>query len=149
MSRIYASEDLPDCVVSLSASGDISVLDIDLTTQKGEWRPRIDSPLLTSYMFPKASATFLPVQPVAQLATLVLLFSSANVIQVCVQSIHGDGVTTVLDESIAVDGVSNKLPTQRKCLTPFRLLSKHPVVLQVISAVFVSPMPYLFLCVID
>jgi len=63
-------------------------------------------------MFPKASATFLPVQPVAQSATVVLLFSSADVIQVCVQSIHGDEVTTVLDESIAVDGVSNKLPTK-------------------------------------
>jgi hypothetical protein len=58
-------------------------------------------------MFPKTSATFLPVQPVAQLATLVLFFSSMNVIQVCVQSIHGDEVTTVLDESIAVDGVSD------------------------------------------
>jgi len=63
-------------------------------------------------MFPKASATFLPEQPVVQSATLVLLFSSANVIQVCVQSIHGDGFTTVLDESIAVDGVSNKSPTE-------------------------------------
>ena len=63
-------------------------------------------------MFPKASATFLPVQPVAQSATLVLLFSRAKVIQVCVQSIHGDEVTTVLDESIAVDGVSNKSPTE-------------------------------------
>jgi hypothetical protein len=63
-------------------------------------------------MFPKASAAFLPVQPVAQLATLVLLFSSANAIQVRVQTIHRDEVTTVLDESIAVDGVSNKLPTK-------------------------------------
>lgn len=104
VSRIYASEDLPDCVISLSPSGDVTVLDIDLTTQKGEWRSRMASPLLASYMFPKASATFLPVQPVAQSATLVLLFSSANVIQVCVQSVHGDEVTTVLDESIAVDG---------------------------------------------
>ncbi len=112
MSRIYASEDLPDCVVSLSPSGDVTVLDIDLATQKGEWRPRIDSPLLASYMFPKASATFLPIKPITPWATLVLLFSSTSVIQVCVLSIHGDGVTTVLDESIAVDGVSNNLPTK-------------------------------------
>lgn len=112
MSQIYASEDLPDCVVSLSASGDVSVLDLDLTAQKAEWRSRTDSPLLASYMFPKASATFLPVQPVTQSATLVLLFSSANAIQVRVQSINRDEVTTVLDESIAVDGVSNKLPTK-------------------------------------
>lgn len=112
MSQIYASEDLPDCVVSLSTSGDVSVLDLDLTAQKGEWRSRTDSPLLASYMFPKASATFLPVQPVKQSATLVLLFSSADAIQVCVQSIYGDEVTTVLDESIAIDGVSNKLPTK-------------------------------------
>jgi hypothetical protein len=111
VSRIYASEDLPDWIVSLSPSGDVTVLDIDLTKQKGEWRPRIDSPLLASYIFPKASATFLPVQLVPPLATLVLLFSSASVIQVCVLSISADEVTTVMDESIAVDGVSNKLPT--------------------------------------
>ena len=113
MSRIYASEDLPDCVVSLSPSGDVTVLDTGLTTLKGEWRSRIAFPLLASYMFPKASATFLPVQPVAQTATLVLLFSSVNVIQVCVQTIQGDEITTVLDESIAVNGVSSKSPTKQ------------------------------------
>jgi hypothetical protein len=112
VSRIYASEDLSDSVVLLSPAGDVTVLDIDLATQKGEWRSHIDSPLLASYMFPKASATFLHGHPVAPLATLVLLFSSASLIQVCVLSIYGDQVTTVLDESIAVDGVSDKSLTQ-------------------------------------
>jgi hypothetical protein len=111
VSRIYASEDLPDSVILLSPGGDVTVLDIDLATQKGEWKSRIDSPLLASYMFPKASATFLHTHLVAPLATLVLLFSSASLIQVCVLSIYGDEVTTVLDESIAVDGVSDKFLT--------------------------------------
>ena len=110
MSRIYASEDLPDCTVLLSPGGDVTVLDIDLTTRKGEWRSHVNSPLLASYMFPKASATFLPAHPAS--ATLVLLFSSASSIQVRVLSIHGDEITTVLDESIAVDGVSDKLLTK-------------------------------------
>jgi hypothetical protein len=104
VSRIYASEDLPDCIVLHSPGGDVTVLDIDLATQKGEWKSHVDSPLLASYMFPKASASFLPAHPVAPLATLVLLFSSASSVQVCVLSIHGNEVTTVLDESIAVDG---------------------------------------------
>ena len=113
MSRIYASEDIPDRVVLLSQGGDVTVLDIDLNSQKGEWRSSSSSPLLASYMFPKASATFVPANPVAPLATLVLLFSSASVIKVCVLCIYQDEVTTVLDESIAIDGVSVKLPTQR------------------------------------
>lgn len=109
MSRIYASEDLPDCIVLLSPGGDLTVLDIDLVAQKGEWRSHIDSPLLTSYIFPKASATFYHVHPVTSLATLVLVFSSSGSIRVCVLTIYADEVTTVLDESIAVDGVSDKL----------------------------------------
>jgi hypothetical protein len=112
VSRIYASEDLPDCIILLSPGGDVTVLDIDLAAQKGEWRPHVDSPLLASYMFPKASATFLSAHPVPPLATLVLLFSTASSIQVCVLSIHRDEVTTVLDESTAVDGVSDKLLTK-------------------------------------
>lgn len=95
------------------------MLDIDLATQKREWRPRSNSPLLASYMFSKTSATFLPVHSVTPLATLVLLFSSAGLIQVCVLSIYRDEVATVHDESIAVDGVSNKLSTQGLCLTYF------------------------------
>jgi len=113
VSRIYASEDIPDRVVLLSQGGDVTVLDIDLNSQKGEWRSSSSSPLLASYMFPTASATFVPANPVAPLATLVLLFSSASVIKVCVLCIYQDEVTTVLDESIAIDGVSVKLPTQR------------------------------------
>jgi hypothetical protein len=113
VSRIYASEDIPDCVVLLSQGGDVTVLDIDLNSQKGEWRPSSRSPLLASYMFPKSSATFVPANPVAPLATLVLLFSSASVIEVCVLCIYQDEVTSVLDRSIAIDGVSVKLPTQR------------------------------------
>jgi hypothetical protein len=113
VSRIYASEDIPDRVVLLSQGGDVTVLDIDLNSQKGEWRSSSSSPLLASYMFPEASATFVPANPVAPLATLVLLFSSASVIKVCVLCIYQDEVTTVLDESIAIDGVSIKLPTQR------------------------------------
>jgi len=113
VSRIYASEDIPDRVVLLSQGGDVAVLDIDLNSQKGEWRSSSSSPLLASYMFPKASATFVPPNPIAPLATLVLLFSSASVIKVCVLCIYQDEVTTILDESIAIDGVSVKLPTQR------------------------------------
>jgi hypothetical protein len=71
------------------------------------------SPLLASYMFPKCSATFLHANPVAPLATLVLLFSSASGIQVCVLCVYRDEVTAVLDESIALDGVSLKSITQR------------------------------------
>ncbi|KAI9513303.1 hypothetical protein F5148DRAFT_1372599 [Russula earlei] len=103
VSRIYASEDLPDCVVFLSPGGDVSVMDVDLATQRGEWKSHVNLPLLASYMFPKASATFLHAQPVAPLATLVLLFSSPSVFQVCLLSIHEDRIETVLDESTAVD----------------------------------------------
>jgi gephyrin len=126
VSRIYASEDLPDCIVLLSPGGDVTVLDIDLATQKGEWKSHVDSPLLASYMFPKASASFLPAHPVAPLATLVLLFSSASSVQVCVLSIHGNEVTTVLDESIAVDGVSGKLLTKE---LPDIFLDRHRSIL--------------------
>jgi gephyrin len=107
VSRIYAPEDLPDCIVLLSPGGDVTVLDKDLVAQKGEWRSHIDSSLLASYIFPKASATFFHVHAVASLATLVLVFSSAGSIHVYVLSIYADEVTTVLDESIAVDGVSD------------------------------------------
>ncbi|KAH9965838.1 hypothetical protein BC827DRAFT_1264927 [Russula dissimulans] len=102
VSRIYASDDHPDCVVLLSPSGDVTVFDVDLATQKGEWKSRTISPLLASYIFPGTSATFLHVHPVAPLATLVLLFSSDSAIQVCVLSIHEDEIVTVLDESTAV-----------------------------------------------
>jgi len=112
MSRIYASEDIPDCVVLLSQAGDVTVMDVDLVSQNGEWRPRSSSsPLLTSYMFPKDSAKFLHANPVAPLATLVLFFSSANVVEICVLCIYRDEITTVLDESIVVDGVSVKFST--------------------------------------
>src|SRR5712691_5599242 len=87
-------------------------MDVDLVSQNGEWRPRSSSsPLLTSYMFPKDSAKFLHASPVAPLATLVLFFSSANVVEICVLCIYRDEVMTVLDESIAVDGVSVKFST--------------------------------------
>ncbi|KAI0254799.1 hypothetical protein BJV78DRAFT_1183009 [Lactifluus subvellereus] len=104
VSRLYASEDLSDRVVLLSPAGDVTVMDIDLVTQKGEWKPRNKSPLLASYMFPRVSATFLPVQPVAPLGTLVLLLSSRGVIQVCVLLLHEDEITTALNESVIVDG---------------------------------------------
>jgi hypothetical protein len=107
VSRIYASEDLSDRVVLLSPGGDVTVMDIDLAAQKGEWRSHNKSPLLTSYMFPRSSAMFLPVHPVALLGTLVLFFSSRGVVHVCVLLIHEDEVTTALDESVPVDGVSN------------------------------------------
>jgi len=113
VSRIYASEDIPDCVILLSTSGDVNVLDIDLVSQKGEWKSPSSSPLFASYMFPKGSATFLHANPVAPLATLVLLFSSASLIQICVLCVYPDEVTTVLDESIAIDGVSLKSTTQQ------------------------------------
>ena len=142
MSRIYASEDLPDCTVLLSPSGDVTVFDIDLVTQKGEWKSHINSPLLASYLFPKASATFLHMHPVAPLATLVLLFSSAGLIQVCVLSIYGDEVTAAPGEPVAIDGVSDKSLTQNMLDITFRLLLKHPVVLRVISVVFVSFTPH-------
>ena len=114
MSRIYASEDIPDCVILLSTNGDVTVLDVDLVSQKGEWRSRSSSPLFASYMFPKGSATFLHANPVAPMATLVLLFLSASVIQVCVLCVYRDEITTVLDESIAIDGVGIKSITQRR-----------------------------------
>ena len=109
ISRIYASEDLSDRVVLLSPGGDITAMDTDLATQKGEWKPSNKSPLLASYMFPKVSATFLPVQPVAPLGTLVLFFSSRGVIQVCVLLLHEDEITTALNESVIVDGVRKEL----------------------------------------
>jgi hypothetical protein len=83
-------------------------MDIGLATQKGEWKPHNKSPLLASYMFPRSCATFLPVQPVAPLGILVLIFSSRGVVHVCVLLIHEDEVTTALDESVPVDGVSNE-----------------------------------------
>ena len=113
MSRIYASEDIPDCVVLLSQAGDVTVMDVDLVSQKGEWRSRSSSPLLASYIFPKDSATFLHANPVAPLASLVLCFASANLVEICVLCIYRDEVVTVLDESIVVDGVSIKFYTGR------------------------------------
>jgi len=118
VSRIYASEDIPDCVVLLSQAGDVTVMDVDLVSQKGEWRSRSSSPLLTPYIFPKDSAKFLQANPVAPLATLVLFFSSANVVELCVLCIYRDEVMTVLNESIVVDGVSVKFSTG-DCLTYF------------------------------
>lgn len=85
------------------------MFDVDLATQKGEWKSSTNSPLLASYLFPKTSATFLHAHPVAPLATLVLLFSSASVIRVCVLSIYQDEIVTVLDESTAVGEVSNNI----------------------------------------
>jgi hypothetical protein len=113
VSRIYASEDIPDCVVLLSQAGDVTVMDVDLVSQKGERRSRSSSPLLTSYIFPKVSATFLHANLVAPLASLVLFFASANLVEICVLCIYRDEVVTVLDESIAVDGVSVKFYTGR------------------------------------
>jgi hypothetical protein len=95
-------------VVLLSPGGDVTVMDIDLATQMGGWKSHSKSPLLTSYMFPRSSAMFLPVHPVAPLGTLVLFFSSTGVVHVCVLSIHEDEVTIALDESVPVDGVSNE-----------------------------------------
>ena len=118
MSRIYASEDIPDCVVLLSQAGDVTVMDVDLVSQKGEWRSPSSSPLLASYIFPKDSAKFLQANPVAPLATLVLFFSSANAAEICVLCIYRDEVMTVLNESIVVDGVSLKFTTS-DCLTHF------------------------------
>lgn len=118
MSRIYASEDIPDRVVLLSQVGDVTVMDVDLVSQKGERKSRISSPLLTSYIFPKDSAKFLHASPVAPLATLVLFSSSENVVEICVLCIYQDEVVTVLDESIAIDGVSVKFSTG-DCLTYF------------------------------
>ena len=106
VTRIYALEDLPNCVLLLSSGGDVTMMDIDRDTPKTEWRPKNKSSLLTSFMFPKASATFLPPHLVAPLAALVLVFSSASVIQVCVLTIYNDEIATVLSEEIPVDGVS-------------------------------------------
>jgi hypothetical protein len=111
--RIYASEDIPDCVVLLSTNGDVTALDIDLVSQQGEWKSQSCTPLLASYMFPKDSATFLHAYPVTPLATLVLVFSSASTIQVCVLCVYQDEIMIVLDESIAIDGVSPKSTTQQ------------------------------------
>ena len=113
MSRIYASEDVPDCVVLLSQAGDVTVMDVDLVSQKGERRSRSSSPLLTSYIFSKDCAKFLHTNPVAPLASLVLFFASANLVEICVLCIYRDEVVTVLDESIAADGVSVKFYTGR------------------------------------
>lgn len=93
-------------MVLLSPGGDATVMNVDLATQKGEWKPHNKPPLLSSYMFPRSSATFLPVHPVAPLGTLVLFFSSRGVTHVCVLLIHEDEVTTALDEPVPVDGVS-------------------------------------------
>ncbi|KAH9049690.1 hypothetical protein EDB84DRAFT_1260539 [Lactarius hengduanensis] len=60
VSRIYAPEDLPDYILLLSPGGDVTMMDIDLDTPKAEWRSNSKSILLTSFMFPKDSATFLP-----------------------------------------------------------------------------------------
>jgi hypothetical protein len=107
--RIYAPEDLPDYVLLLSPGGDVTMMDIDRDTPKAEWRPKNKSSLLTSFMFPKVSATFLPPHLVAPLATLVLVFSSTGVIQVCVLSIYNDEIATVINEETLVDGVSIKI----------------------------------------
>ncbi|KAH9002207.1 hypothetical protein EDB86DRAFT_2898629 [Lactarius hatsudake] len=92
VSRIYAPEDLPDYILLLSPGGDVTMMDIDLDTPKAEWRSDSKSILLTSFMFPKVSATFLPPHLVAPLATLVLVFSST------------DEIATVLNEETSVDG---------------------------------------------
>jgi cyclic lactone autoinducer peptide len=86
-------------------------MDVDLVSQKGERRSRDNPPLLTSYLFPKDSAPSLHASPVVPLATLVLFFSSVNVVEICVLYIYQDEIMAVLDESIAVDGVSVKLST--------------------------------------
>ncbi|KAI9467106.1 hypothetical protein BJY52DRAFT_1236476 [Lactarius psammicola] len=104
VSRIYAPEDLPNCVLLLSPGGDVTMMDIDLDTLKAKWRSNSKSSLLTSLMFPKVSATFLPPHLVAPLATLVLVLSSTGVIQVCVLSIYEDEIATVLNEEAPVDG---------------------------------------------
>lgn len=82
------------------------MMDIGRDTPKAEWRPKNKSSFLTSFMFPKASATFLLPHLVAPLAALVLVFSSAGVIQVCVLSIYNDEIGIVLNEETPVDGVS-------------------------------------------
>ncbi len=82
------------------------MMDIDLLTPKAEWKSNSNFALLTSFMFPKVSATFLPSHQVAPSATLVLVFSSTGVIQICVLSLHQDEFATVLNEVIPVDGVS-------------------------------------------
>ncbi|KAH9077077.1 hypothetical protein EDB83DRAFT_2348082 [Lactarius deliciosus] len=104
VSRIYAPEDLPDYILLLSPGGDVTVMDVNLDTPKAEWRSNSKSILLTSFMFPKVSATFLPPHLVAPLATLVLVFSSTGIIQICVLSIYGDEIATVLNEETSVDG---------------------------------------------
>lgn len=104
--RIYTHEDLPDCVLLLSPDGDVTMMDIDLDTPKAKWRSMNKSSLLTSFMFPKVSATFLPPHLVAPLATLVLVFLSTSVIQVCVLSIYNDEIATVINGEAPVDGVS-------------------------------------------
>ncbi|KAH9060923.1 hypothetical protein EDB87DRAFT_1808093 [Lactarius vividus] len=104
VSRIYALEDLPNYVLLLSPGGDVTMMDIDLDTPKAEWRSNSKSTLLISFMFPKVSATFLPPHLVAPLATLVLVFSSAGIIQIYVLSIYGDEIATVLDEETSVNG---------------------------------------------
>ena len=60
-------------------------------------------------MFPKISATFLPLHLAAPSATLVLVFSSTGVIQVCVLSVYEGEIATVLNEETPVDGVSVKI----------------------------------------
>ncbi|KAI9447943.1 hypothetical protein H4582DRAFT_42547 [Lactarius indigo] len=104
ISRIYTPEGLPDCVLLLSPGGDVTMMDIDLKMPKAEWRSNSKSTLLTSFMFPKISATFLPSHLVAPMATLVLVFFSTGVIQVCVLSIYGDEIATVLNAETSVDG---------------------------------------------
>ncbi|KAH9179596.1 hypothetical protein EDB89DRAFT_1922170 [Lactarius sanguifluus] len=101
VSRIYAPEDLPDYILLLSPGGDVTMMDIDLDKPKADWRSNSKSILLTSFMFPKVSATFLPPHLVAPLATLVLVFSSTGIIQIC--------IATVLNEETSVDGVSVKI----------------------------------------
>jgi hypothetical protein len=109
VTRIYASEDIPDCILLLSPGGDVTMMNIDLDTPKAEWRPKNKSSLLTSFMFPKASAAFLPPHLIAPLAALVLVLSSTGVMRVCVLSIYNDEIATVLDEETLVDGVSIKM----------------------------------------
>ena len=109
VSRIYAPADLPDSILLLSPGGDVTMMGTDLDTPKAEWRSNSKSSLVTSFMFPKGSATFLPPHLVAPLATLVLVFSSTGVIQVCVLFVYEDEIATVLNEETLVDGVSVKI----------------------------------------
>ncbi|KAI0307076.1 hypothetical protein B0F90DRAFT_1684935 [Multifurca ochricompacta] len=106
VSRIYVPQDLSNYIILLSPDGDVTTMDIDLATQKAAWGPCSKLPLLTSYMFSRVSATFMPVRPVAPLASLVLLFAPKGLLQVCVLYIYEGEIKTALDESIPVNGTA-------------------------------------------